>query len=62
MIFTILFTCIDNINMQVIFFFYRVLGQSDVSRSSVLHDSQRLGQITPTPVEGHSLKDSVYAF
>lgn len=51
----------DNINVQLVFGFYRFGGQCDVPRSSSLHDGQGLAQITPTPEEGHSFKDGVYA-
>lgn len=50
-----------SINVRLIFGFYRIFGQSDIPRSSSLHDSQGLAQITPTPEEGHSFKDGVYA-
>lgn len=51
----------DNINVKLLFGFYRFGGQCDIPRSSSLHDSQGSAQITPTPEEGHSFKDGVYA-
>lgn len=51
----------DKINVQVLIGFYRFGGQCDITRSSSLHDSQGLAQVTPTPEEGHSSKDGVYA-
>lgn len=51
----------DNINVLLLFGIYRFGRQCDIPRSSSLHDSQGLAQITPTPEEGQSFKDGVYA-